>query len=78
MNGIKQRSDNSMQEDKLYFSSDGLAFLNETDAKRQAKSLRDKRINVMTRQEADLQMEKLLADIGDEESDMLSGIPTLK
>lgn len=70
MEHAKQYFDNHNHVDKLYFTSDGLAFFDHQNATNHAAQLDDKAITSRTRDEIDREIAKL-TDSWDSEGDLL-------
>jgi hypothetical protein len=54
--------------DLLYFTSDGLAFFDEQNARNHARKLDDDTITTMTREQAEAELEQLLDETEDDPS----------
>ena len=62
MKHAKQYFDNHNAVNKLYFTSDHLAFFDEQNAVNHAKQLDDKTISAMTREEVDKEVYEIIND----------------
>ncbi len=62
MKEAKQYFDNHDSVDKLYFTSDGLAFFDEQNAVNHAKCLDDETVSTKTRSELDKELEDITSD----------------
>ena len=62
MKDAKQYFDNHDSVDKLYFTSDGLAFFDEQNAVNHAKCLDDEAVSTKTRSELDKELEDITSD----------------
>jgi len=70
MKNARSHFDNHVRADKLYFTSDNLAFFEEQNALNHAKGLQDRKITTMTREEVDTELEELANY--DPENDLLA------
>jgi hypothetical protein len=59
MKNAKEYFDNHKQVERLYFTSDNLAFFDEQNAMNHAKQLKDKKVNALTRDEVYEELEDL-------------------
>lgn len=59
----------SDEEQVIYFTSDGLAFLDEQSAKRHTRTLEDKDVKSMTSSQAALQTDRLLCSSCEQEQE---------
>ncbi len=66
MKDAKQYFDNHDAVDKLYFTSDGLAFFDEQNAVNHSKNLDDTTVTVRTRAELDKELEDITNDKWDD------------
>jgi hypothetical protein len=77
MENAKQYFNHHNAAQRLYFTSDDLAFFDEQNAMNHAKHLEDQAITSMTREEVDKKMESMLNDEWDDDTedmaDELSG-----
>jgi hypothetical protein len=62
MKHAQQYFNNHEAVNKLYFTSDNLAFFDEQNAKNHARNLDDDTISVMTREEVDEELEDITND----------------
>lgn len=66
MKHVKQYFDNHSTVNRLYFTSDGLAFFDEQNAANHAKHLDDRTISSKTRDEIDAELEAITNDTWDD------------
>ena len=71
MKNAKQYFDNHDKVEKLYFTSDNLAFFDEQNAINHSRQLEDKTITAMTRDEVDRELEDMSIDNWEEEMEEL-------
>ena len=67
MKHAKQYFENHSGVDKLYFTSDSLAFFDKQNASNHARRLQDKTVTSMTREELDQEAMALTTDNWDED-----------
>jgi len=71
MKHAKQYFDNHSSVDKLYFTSDNLAFFDEQNAINHARNLEDDSVTELSRGEIDNQMQEIVSDNWEQEMEDL-------